>query len=116
MEPKCEAIGVAYTVIDSRMSHSDTGIWSFDRFVLLSELTVTIVDERRGIEFIRFGVIHDLEYLDSWRFQTSQKRQHGAMVTEFQGVWVASSLRLILASRSQVGGGQSEPLAAPDQI
>ena len=39
----------------------------------------------------------------SWRFQTSQKRQREAMVTEFQGVWVASSLRLILASRSKVG-------------
>jgi len=45
----------------------------------------------------------------AWRFLTSQERQQDAVVTERPRWWVASSLRLILASRYQVGGGHPEP-------
>jgi hypothetical protein len=52
---------------------------------------------------------------ESEGFRTSRSRRsldfyrREAMVTERPGVWVASSLRLILASRCRFGGSESRP-------
>jgi hypothetical protein len=79
---------------------------------LESKLCPTIEDGRRGGPLADSRVSHDLQIWTRRRLEASLQRQRRAMATEVQKWWVASSLRLILASRSQVGG-RPDPSPGP---
>jgi len=90
------------------MSIHDT--WS-SRFVLWSKLHPTIEDVRRG------GLASQTQaamYAQIWTPGGPQNRFWDLLEPwrlSDQGRWVANSLRLILASRCQVGGGQRRYLS-----